>query len=306
MPNKKSKRQKRQAKLAKQAEEAAGYQDDDNFSTDINLSPEGYKKYLNLGCDEANIDGTQVPKGLVKDRQNTYLKRIADSNSNLPPILGSDLRSGRNRKPSAAEPPRGNSNMALLRPYDKGVNGHRDFRDSLEAKVTVLKDQEESADKQKEVSEWIRKVKNQRKYLDSDLDLLGRKAYADGITEEKQVLIWEAIDAIRESGASIEEWEEKLTALKTIDAVPPGRLARLDMPIFDGNIVDYQSWKTDFLALTGGVDAGAKRAYLLKALAGEAKDWVKELVERNQPAEEIWKSLDAHYGDPKNVSDITL
>ena len=46
--------------------------------------------------------------------------------------------------------------------------------------------------------------------------------------------------------------------------------------------------------------------YSVNPLKGKAYEWVKSLVVNNRDIADLWKSLDAHYGNEKHIVDTTI
>ncbi|CAL4126889.1 unnamed protein product, partial [Meganyctiphanes norvegica] len=85
-----------------------------------------------------------------------------------------------------------------------------------------------------------------------------------------------------------------------------GKLAKLDLPIFDGDFLLYKYFKTRFITLTEDYDEITKKIYLTNCLTGRARKYVEDLIIHDGEYSNIWNQLDSHFGNLNNIIDATL
>ena len=85
-----------------------------------------------------------------------------------------------------------------------------------------------------------------------------------------------------------------------------GKLARIEVPNFTGDVRKFRMWRVKFETLMQGHDSVTTRMYLVEALREEAYKWVEDLIIGNQPLDAIWKELEAHFGNQKKIVDTTI
>ena len=329
--SKKAAKRARQAELAEQARSAAeqqsqasGYQDDDDYKSSINLSPES-KQYI-LSYTEAEYQykypetetqpsvtthsseetdagvGTEgpkhlIPQGIVSEGRNIYLKRLEDAAGNLPTQLVNRSRSGIEQQ---------QPNMANR--YIRAVASHTAEVDNIAQAVTDLSAQVDPVLKQAGVEQQLRNIKGRLIFVNRDLSNYSNRLLRNDIAAAEETSLETAVQSLEALVLRLSDEEAKLLPMRTVisTGVPPGRLEKIKIPVFSGDLTRYQAWKDDFLSLTANVDPAALKAYLVNHLSGKAREWIQESVDMNHSYEQILKQLDAHFGDPKNVCDHTL
>ena len=85
-----------------------------------------------------------------------------------------------------------------------------------------------------------------------------------------------------------------------------GKLAKIDIPNFFGGQQPYKLWRAQFNLLTQGYDETSRKMYLIEKLKGEAYRWVEDLILIEAPLADLWKALDDHFGNDKNIIDSTI
>ena len=90
----------------------------------------------------------------------------------------------------------------------------------------------------------------------------------------------------------------------TIKVVTPMNFGDLQLPEFDGDYTEFEpfegNWKK--LIVNGKLDDGSKKAYLLKCLKGEARDYIGSEGIAAKNYEDIWSELRQRYGKPWRVT----
>ena len=81
---------------------------------------------------------------------------------------------------------------------------------------------------------------------------------------------------------------------------------RLGLPKFDGDILNFEQWKTQFLTFCNGLGNQEKCMHLKNALGEKPYSEVKRLFLRNRDFEVIWKALKDHYEDARMLIDVTI
>ena len=81
---------------------------------------------------------------------------------------------------------------------------------------------------------------------------------------------------------------------------------KMSIPEFYGDYLVYSRFRTSFGQITKSIGKESKKLRLIEALKGTAKERVWDLINADCSYEEIWKALDDHYGNPKNITDATI
>ena len=101
-----------------------------------------------------------------------------------------------------------------------------------------------------------------------------------------------------------------LEAKNVIDALQKDTIIvdaeRMQIPEFDGSIIEYKQFKTSFLKITASMGQENKRQRLMRALHGEAREKCGELIIGDKSYEDFWKTLDSLYGNPRALTDALV
>ena len=84
----------------------------------------------------------------------------------------------------------------------------------------------------------------------------------------------------------------------------PTTFGDLALPEFNGDFTIFDSFEANWRGTisNGDLDEGAKKAYLLRSLKGEAKDFIGEDGLATKTYEEIWQELKGKYGKPWRIT----
>ena len=107
----------------------------------------------------------------------------------------------------------------------------------------------------------------------------------------------QSLNLIEKSKDAIASWKKDELVL---DA------QRIAIPKFAGNSLEWPEFKRKFLSLTNGLGKANQLLRLEEGLTGDAKDRVASLLNGQHQFDEIFKTLDDHYGNPKCITDDTI
>ena len=90
----------------------------------------------------------------------------------------------------------------------------------------------------------------------------------------------------------------------TIKVVTPMNFGDIELPEFDGDYTKFEPFEGNWtkLIVNGKLDDGSKKAYLLKCLKGEARDYIGSEGTAAKNYEDIWAELRQRYGKPWRVT----
>ena len=115
--------------------------------------------------------------------------------------------------------------------------------------------------------------------------LLGQEAQLLGLIEKAKDLLGRGVKVTKETSS---------------------HLPKLDIPKFSGEMREYKLWKQRFETITSDTSVNSKKLYLIGALEGDASEWVQSLIINNKDIDQIWDSLDKHFGNEKHIIDSTV
>ena len=99
---------------------------------------------------------------------------------------------------------------------------------------------------------------------------------------------------------------KKLQGSEKTGGAMAGRLSKIDIPSFNGNMREYKLWRQRFVTLTRDSDPETRKIYLINSLKGEAYKWVESLIIDDKSIAEIWAALESHFGNEKHIVDATI
>ena len=90
----------------------------------------------------------------------------------------------------------------------------------------------------------------------------------------------------------------------TINVVNPTSFGDLELPDFDGDYTKFNGFESNFRAIinNGNLDDGGKKAFLLRQLKGEARDYIGIDGLANKEYEDVWNDLRNRYGKPWRIT----
>ncbi|CAL4110922.1 unnamed protein product, partial [Meganyctiphanes norvegica] len=138
--------------------------------------------------------------------------------------------------------------------------------------------------------------------LQKFIDKIGIEEFGKEEQKEAVALEIRGISLVRKIAIAASNVKESIETKSKV----AGKLAKLDLPTFDGDFLLYKYFRTRFITLTEGYNETTKKIYLTNSLTGRARKYVEDLIIHDGEYEEIWKQLNSHFGNPNNIIDATL
>ena len=104
--------------------------------------------------------------------------------------------------------------------------------------------------------------------------------------------------------AALTNTSDSATGTSTITLRNPTSFGDLALPEFDGDFTVFDSFEGNWKETinNGDLDDGAKKAYLIRSLKGEARDFIGTDGLASKTYEDIWKELRSRYGKPWRIT----
>ena len=143
--------------------------------------------------------------------------------------------------------------------------------------------------------------------LQADIDKIASETCEKSDVDEIVNLEHKAKILLIKITKAIGKANKKTSKTKTKQSpVSAGKIEKLDIPEFDGDCTKFKNFRTRFNVLTEVFDEVSTKIYLTEKLKGRAYQYVKDLILQDASLKDIWKALNAHYGNEQNIIDATV
>ena len=91
-----------------------------------------------------------------------------------------------------------------------------------------------------------------------------------------------------------------------IEVTMASKLSKLEVPRSVGNYTVYKYFKIQFQMLADSWDKMTQKIFLAESLKGRAYECVEDVVKQDGEVDDIWKQLNAHFGNEYHTICATI
>ena len=160
-----------------------------------------------------------------------------------------------------------------------------------------------------EMEDGVHELETHRAKLHKDTDKIAAASYSDDEVDEYAELEVRAATLMAKITLTIKKVKRKIDIKgksTNLSSQMTSKLTKIEVPTFDGKYTEYKFYKTRIQTLISNLDELTQKIYLTESLKGKAYEYVEDVIKQDGNLDEIWRQLDAHFGNQHHVIDATI